>query len=139
MSLTLAIIKPDAVAAGYSGKIISHLELEGFRVCAMRLARLNRAQARAFYEVHEGRPFFDDLVEFMKSGPIVPIVLEAEDAVKKLRETIGATDPDEAAEGTIRKLYAESKGRNAIHASDSDENARIEINFFFSDFERLSL
>ena len=139
MSLTLAIIKPDAVAAGYSGKIISHLEAEGFRICAMRMARLNRAQAGAFYEVHKGRPFFDDLVDFMKSGPIIPIVLEADDAVKRLRDTIGATDPDEAAEGTIRKLYAESKGRNAIHASDSDENAGIEINFFFSHFERLNL
>jgi|TARA_B100000676_G_scaffold205527_1_gene201734 nucleoside-diphosphate kinase len=139
MSLTLAIIKPDAVAAGYSGKIISHLEGEGFRVRAMRMTRLNRAQAGAFYEVHQGRPFFDDLVDFMKSGPIIPIVLEADDAVKRLRDTIGATDPDEAAEGTIRKLYAESKGRNAIHASDSDENAGIEINFFFSHFERLNL
>jgi nucleoside-diphosphate kinase len=139
MSLTLAIIKPDAVSAGYSGKIISHLEAEGFRVCAMRMERLNRVQAGAFYEVHKGRPFFDDLVEFMKSGPIIPIVLEADDAVKRLRDTIGATDPNEADEGTIRKLYAESKGRNAIHASDSDENAVIEINFFFSDFERLNL
>ena len=139
MSLTLAIIKPDAVAAGYSGKIISHLEGEGFRVRAMRMTRLNRAQAGAFYEVHKGRPFFDDLVEFMKSGPIIPIVLEADDAVKRLRDTIGATDPNEADEGTIRKLYAESKGRNAIHASDSDENAGIEINFFFSHFERLNL
>ena len=139
MSLTLAIIKPDAVAAGYSGKIISHLEGEGVRVRAMRMTRLNRAQAGAVYEVHQGRPFFDDLVDFMKSGPIIPIVLEADDAVKRLRDTIGATDPDEAAEGTIRKLYAESKGRNAIHASDSDENAGIEINFFFSHFERLNL
>ena len=139
MSLTLAIIKPDAVAAGYSGKIISHLEGEGFRVRAMRMTRLNRAQAEAFYEVHQGRPFFDDLVDFMKSGPIIPIVLEADDAVKRLRDTIGATDPDEADEGTIRKLYAESKGRNAIHASDSDANAGIEINFFFSSYERLHL
>ena len=139
MSLTLAMIKPDAVAAGYSGKIISHLEAEGFKVCAMRMARLNRTQARAFYEVHEGRPFFDDLVEFMTSGPVIPTVLEADDAVRRLRDTIGATDPDEADEGTIRKLYAESKGRNAIHASDSDANAGIEINFFFSSYERLHL
>ena len=139
MSLTLAIIKPDAVAAGYSGKIISHLEGEGFRVRAMRMTRLNRAQAGAFYEVHQGRPFFDDLVEFMTSGPVIPTVLEADDAVRRLRDTIGATDPDEADEGTIRKLYAESKGRNAIHASDSDANAGIEINFFFSSYERLHL
>ena len=103
------------------------------------MARLNRTQARAFYEVHEGRPFFDDLVEFMTSGPVIPTVLEADDAVRRLRDTIGATDADEADEGTIRKLYAESKGRNAIHASDSDANAGIEINFFFSSYERLHL
>ena len=89
--------------------------------------------------MHEGRPFYDELVEFMTSGPVIPMVLEADDAVSKLRETIGATDPAEAAEGTVRKLYAESKGRNAIHASDSDENAAIEIGFFFSNHERLGL
>lgn len=139
MSLTLAIIKPDAVGSGKAGKILAHLEDAGFTVRAMRLARLNKAQAGAFYAVHEGRPFYDELVDFMMSGPVIPMVLEAEDAVTKLRATIGATDPAEAADGTVRKLYAESKGRNAIHASDSDENAAVEIGFFFSSHERLGL
>ena len=139
MSLTLAIIKPDAVGSGKAGKILAHLEGAGFTVRAMRLARLNKAQAGAFYAVHEGRPFYDELVDFMMSGPVIPMVLEADDAVASLRETIGATDPAEAADGTVRQLYAESKGRNAIHASDSDENAAIEIGFFFSNHERLGL
>ena len=138
MSQTLAILKPDAVGAGKAGKILAHLEDAGFTVRALKLTTLNRAQAAAFYEVHEGRPFYEELVEFMTSGPVVPMVLEAENAVLKLRETIGATDPAEAEEGTVRKLYAESKGRNAIHASDSDENAAIEIAFFFSRHERLA-
>jgi len=139
MNRTLAIIKPDAVAGARGGKILAHLEGAGFTIRAMRLARLNTAEARAFYSVHEGRPFYDELVAFMTSGPVIPIVLEAEGAVPKLREVIGATDPAEAAEGTIRRLYAESKGRNAIHASDSDENAEQEIAFFFSTQERLRL
>jgi nucleoside-diphosphate kinase len=139
MSLTLAIIKPDAVASGKAGKVLAHLEGAGFTVRALRLTRLDQAQAGAFYAVHAGRPFYDELVEFMTSGPVVPMVLDADDAVAKLRETIGATDPAEAAEGTVRRLYAESKGRNAIHASDSDENAAIEIGFFFSTHERLAL
>ena len=139
MSQTLAIIKPDAVGSGKAGKILAHLEGAGFTVKALRLTTLNRAQAGAFYAVHEGRPFYDELVDFMTSGPVIPLVLEADDAVTRLRETIGATDPAEAAEGTVRKLYAESKGRNAIHASDSDGNAAIEIGFFFSKHERLGL
>jgi len=139
MSLTLAIIKPDAVASGKAGTILAHLEAGGFQIRALRLTRLDRAQAGAFYAVHAGRPFYDDLVEFMTSGPVIPVVLEADDAVTKLREAIGATDPAEAAEGTIRRLYAESKGRNAIHASDSDENAAAEIAFFFSVHERLGI
>ena len=139
MSHTLAIIKPDAVGAGNAGNILAHLESNGFSVRAMRLTTLSDAQAGAFYAVHEGRPFYDELVEFMTSGPVIPMVLEAEDAVAKLREAIGATDPAEAAEGTVRKLYAESKGRNAIHASDSDVNAAIEMGFFFSTHERLGL
>ncbi len=137
MSLTLAIIKPDAVASGKSGKVLAHLEGAGFTVRALCMTRLTTAQAGAFYEVHKGRPFYDELVEFMTSGPVMPMVLEADGAVPKLRDVIGATDPAEAAEGTIRKLYAESKGRNAIHASDSDENAANEIAFFFSGRERL--
>lgn len=131
MSRTLAIIKPDAVASGNAGKILAHLEAEGFRVLGMRMTRLTQEQAGEFYAVHRERPFYGELVEFMTSGPVVPIALQREDAVAKLREVIGATDPAEAAEGTIRKLYAESKGRNAIHASDSDENAATEVAFFF--------
>ena len=139
MSLTLAIIKPDAVGSGKAGKILAHLEGAGFRVRALRLISLSERQAAAFYAVHRERPFYGELVEFMTSGPVIPMVLEADDAVPKLREAIGATDPAEAAEGTVRKLYAESKGRNAIHASDSDENARAEIAFFFSEYERLGV
>lgn len=139
MSRTLAIIKPDAVGSGKAGKVLAHLEGAGFTVRALRLTRLDAAQAGAFYAVHRGRPFYDELVQFMTSGPVIPMVLEAEDAVAKLRETIGATDPAEAAEGTVRKLYAESKGRNAIHASDSADNADKEIAFFFSEHERLAV
>jgi nucleoside-diphosphate kinase len=139
MSQTLAIIKPDAVGSGKAGKILAHLEGAGFEVKALRLLSLSREQAGAFYAVHKERPFYAELVDFMTSGPVIPMVLEAEGAVAKLREAIGATDPAEAAEGTVRKLYAESKGRNAIHASDSDENARGEIAFFFSDHERLGV
>lgn len=139
MSHTLAIIKPDAVGSGKAGKILAHLEDAGFAIRALRLTTLSRAQAEAFYAVHEGRPFFEELVEFMTSGPVIPLVVEADDAVARLRETIGATDPAEAAPGTVRKLYAESKGRNAIHASDSDANAETEIAFFFSTHERLGL
>lgn len=139
MSHTLAIIKPDGVESGKAGKILAHLETAGFAVRALRLTGLSEAQAQAFYAVHEGRPFYDELVDFMTSGPVIPMVLEAENAVARLRETIGATDPAEAAAGTVRKLYAESKGRNAIHASDSDANAETEIAFFFSTHERLGL
>ena len=139
MSYTLTIIKPDAVAAGKAGKIIAHLEDAGFKIKAMKMARMSQAQAGEFYAVHKERPFYGELVEFMTSGEVVPMILEADDAVAKLREVIGATDPAEAADGTVRKLYAESKGRNAIHASDSDENAAIEASFWFSDFERLGL
>lgn len=135
MSRTLAIVKPDAVAAGNAGKIIAHLENEGFHILGMRMTRLSRPQASAFYAVHRERPFYAELVEFMMSGAVVPIALERDDAVPKLREVIGATDPAEAAEGTVRKLYAESKGRNAIHASDSDENAAAEVAFFFPEAE----
>ena len=137
MSLTLAILKPDAVGSGKAGKILAHLETAGFRVRALKLLRLTEEQAGEFYAVHRERGFYAELVEFMTSGPVIPMVLEANDAVAKLRTTIGATDPAEAAPGTVRKLYAESKGRNAIHASDSDENALREIGFFFSEHERL--
>ncbi len=139
MSITLTIIKPDAVASGKAGKILAHLEDEGFKVLSMKMTRLSTAQAQAFYAVHEERPFYESLVDFMTSGPVVPMILEGENAVPKLREVIGATDPAEAAEGTVRALYAESKERNAIHASDSDENAAIEAAFFFSAHDRLGL
>lgn len=133
--LTLAIIKPDAVGSGLTGKIIAHLEAQGFVVRAVRMTRLSKSQARAFYEVHRERPFFGSLVEYMTSAPCVPMVLERDDAVSHLRTVIGATDPAEAADGTIRKLYAESKERNAIHASDSPENALREVGFFFAGAE----
>lgn len=136
---TLAIIKPDAVAGGKLGAILAHLEREGYRIGAARLMKLSRPQAEAFYEVHRGRPFYNELVDFMSSGPCMPIVLEKAAAVAAFRTTIGATDPADAAPGTIRKLYAESKGRNAVHGSDSDENAAREIAFFFSEGERAGL
>ncbi len=138
MSRTLAIIKPDAVANGHAGKIIDHLQKAGFRVLGLRMTRLTKEQAGAFYAVHAERPFYAELVDFMVSGAVIPIALEREDAVAELRQVIGSTDPAEAAEGTIRKLYAESKGRNAIHASDSDENARNEIAFFFNESDLVS-
>ncbi len=132
MRTTLAIIKPDAVQSGKAGKVLAHLEQSGFTVRALRMTRLDEAAAAAFYEVHRERPFYASLVKFMTSGPAIPVVLEADGAVRRLREVIGATDPAEAAPGTVRKLYAESKERNAIHASDSDENAAREIAFFFA-------
>ena len=134
-TLTLGIVKPDAVAGNKAGKIVAHLEQAGFVLRAARLTRLTTAQAGAFYEVHRGRTFYDELVQFMTSGPCLPMALERADAVAQLRTVIGATDPAEAAAGTIRKLYAESKGRNAIHASDSQENADREVRFFFSEGE----
>ena len=139
VSLTLGIVKPDAVATGKTGKIVAHLEQAGFTLRAARLVRLTTEQAGAFYAVHRERPFFADLVVFMTSGPCLPMALEREDAVATLRNVIGATDPAEAAPGTIRKLYAESKGRNAIHASDSDDNARREVAFFFTEGELAAL
>jgi nucleoside-diphosphate kinase len=134
---TLAIIKPDAFGSRKAGAIIGHLESAGFAIRAARVLNLTRMQAGAFYEVHRGRPFYDELVTFMTSGPCMPLLLERDDAVAELRRVIGATDPAEAAPGTIRKLYAESKGRNAIHASDSDENASREAGFFFTEVDRL--
>ena len=129
--LTLAIIKPDAVQAGNAGKILAHLEAQGFTIRAARLVTLTRPQAEAFYAVHKERPFFRPLVAFMTSGPGLALALERDDAVAYLREVIGATDPAEATPGTVRKLFAQSKERNAIHASDSPENAAREVTFFF--------
>ena len=134
---TLTIIKPDAVQAGNAGKVLAHLEAKGFKVLAMRMLLLSRAQAEAFYEVHRARPFYGSLVDFMTSGPCIPLLLERDDAVAYLRTVIGATDPAEAEVGTVRALYAESKERNAIHASDSPENAAREGAFFFAEADRL--
>jgi nucleoside-diphosphate kinase len=129
---TLTIIKPDSVENGNTGKIIAHLENEGFRILAGRMMHLTGAQARAFYAVHKERPFYNDLVAYMTSGPVWPLALEREDAVTYLRQVMGATNPSDADPGTIRALYGESIERNAIHGSDSPENAAIEIGFFFS-------
>jgi nucleoside-diphosphate kinase len=128
---TLTIIKPDAFNSGKSGQIIALLEKAGFKIIASRVMRLTEAQAAAFYAVHKERPFFSPLTRFMTSGKCMPMVIERADAVATLRKVIGATDPAEADAGTVRKLYAESKERNAIHASDSDENAQREATFFF--------
>jgi nucleoside-diphosphate kinase len=138
MSITLTIIKPDAFGSGKAGKIIAHLEHAGFAIRSARVMHLTTAQAEAFYEVHKERPFFRPLVSFMTSGPCMPMVLEREDAVAFLRTTIGATDPAQAADGTVRKLHAESKERNAIHASDSDENAAREARFFFAETDLIA-
>ncbi len=134
---TLTIIKPDAFANGKAGLILALLEQSGFTLKSSRVMHLTQAQAGAFYAVHSERGFYGELVEFMTSGPCMPMVLERDEAVATLRTVIGATDPAEAAEGTVRKLYAESKGRNAIHASDSDENAVREAGFFFAECETL--
>jgi nucleoside-diphosphate kinase len=128
---TFTIIKPDSVEKNNTGSIIAHLEREGFRIVAGRMTRLTVEQARGFYAVHRERPFYEDLVSYMTSGPVWVICLERDNAVTHLREVMGATNPDHAADGTIRKLYGESIERNAIHGSDSQENAAIEIGFFF--------
>ncbi len=137
-SRTLTIVKPDAFGAGKAGKIIAHLESEGFRVRAARVIQMTPAQAGEFYGVHRERPFFASLTQFMTSGPCLPLVLERDDAVAVLRRVIGATDPGQADAGTVRQLYAESKERNAIHASDSDDNAAREARFFFAETELLT-
>lgn len=138
MEMTLAILKPDTVEAGNAGKVLAHLEKEGFKVRAIKMIRLTEAQAQAFYEVHKERPFYGSLVEFMTSGPVVPVALERESAVPQLRQAMGATDVAKAEEGTVRKLFGTSIERNAIHGSDSAENAAIELSFFFSRAELLA-
>ncbi len=129
------MIKPDAVAAGNAGAILAHVEKAGFKIVGMKKLHLSQAQAEKFYEVHKARGFFGELVEFMTEGPIVAASLEAEGAVKKWRDVMGATNPAEAAEGSIRKLYGTDIGRNATHGSDSAENAAMETAFFFSGLE----
>ncbi len=129
---TFSIIKPDAVAAGKAGKVLAVIEGAGFKILGLRMVRLSQAQAEAFYAVHKERPFFGGLVKFMIEGPVIVLALEREDAVLKLREIMGATNPANAAEGTIRKLYADSIERNAIHGSDAPETAEAELRFFFT-------
>ena len=129
---TFTMLKPDAIENGYTGKILDMIIAAGFEIKAMKLTRLTTEQAQEFYAVHAERPFYGELVEYMTSGPIIAAILEKDNAVADFRTLIGATDPAEAADGTIRKYYAESKGRNACHGSDSDENAEIEGEFHFS-------
>ena len=133
---TFTMIKPEAVANGHIGAILERINAAGFRIVSMKKTELTSELAGAFYSVHKERPFYGELVSYMSSGPIVAAILEKDNAVSDFRALIGATDPSEAAEGTIRKEFAESKAKNAIHGSDSDENAEIEGTFFFSKFER---
>jgi nucleoside-diphosphate kinase len=133
---TFTMIKPDAFEAGYTGLILQKFIENGFKIKALRLTHLHKEDAEAFYAVHSARPFFNGLVAFMSSGPIVAAELEKENAVEDFRKLIGSTNPSEAADGTVRKLFATSIERNAVHGSDSDENALIEANFFFSHFDR---
>jgi len=128
---TLAILKPDCVRKNLIGDVVKRIQEAGFKVCAMKMVRLSLREAEGFYAVHKERPFFGELTAFMSSGPCVPIVLEKENAVADYRELIGATNPEEAAEGTIRKLYADNVGENCVHGSDSVENGKLEANYFF--------
>ena len=136
---TLCIIKPDAVKAGNIGNIIAHIQKEGFKILGLKMSRLSDRSAGKFYEIHKERPFYSGLVEFMSSGACLPIALEKENAIAEWRRVIGATDPAEASEGTIRKLYAKNKGENAVHGSDSVENGMREIAFFFTEGELADL
>jgi nucleoside-diphosphate kinase len=136
---TLGLIKPDAVEAGLMGRILSDIEAAGFRIAAMKMLRLSRAQAEAFYAVHRERPFFASLVEFMTSGPVVAFVIEGENAVERYRQLMGATDPAKAEPNTLRARYAQNIERNAVHGSDSPTSAQREIAFFFSELELVSL
>ena len=129
---TFTMLKPDSVGNGYTGVMLEKINAAGFRIVAMKMKQLSLAEAENFYGIHKGKPFFDELVEFMTSGPIVAAILEKENAVEDFRTLIGATNPANAAEGTLRKLYAESMGRNAVHGSDSDEKAKIEGDFHFA-------
>jgi nucleoside-diphosphate kinase len=135
MERTLAILKPDCVRKHLQGEVIARIQKAGFTLLGMKQVRLTPLTAGAFYAVHRGRPFYEGLVAFMSGGPCVPLALEKENAVADFRMLIGATDPREAAEGTIRRLYADSKGENIVHGSDSPENGRIEVAFFFGEHE----
>ena len=138
METTLTILKPDSVGDGNAGKILAQLEGEGFKIRALKKLRRHEAQARAFYEVHKDRPFYEELGRFMTRGPVIPAVLERENAVLHLREVLGATDSTQAAEGTVRNLYGTDVQENAIHGSDSQQNAALETAFFFSRAELLA-
>ena len=133
---TFTMIKPEAVADGYSGAIVKMIEEAGFRIVALKMVKLTKERAGQFYAVHKERPFYESLCEYMSSGHIIAAILEKENAVEDFRKLIGATNPEEAEEGTIRKLYAKSLQSNAVHGSDSDDNAQIEGNFYFSDIEK---
>lgn len=135
-NLTFTMVKPEAVEAGNTGAILNKIENAGFRIIAMKKILLTRERAGKFYEVHKERPFYGELVDYMSSGPIIAAILEKDNAVLDFRELIGATDPSDAAEGTIRAVFAESKAKNAVHGSDSDDNANIEADFHFSKEER---
>ena len=135
-NITFTMIKPEAVKAGNTGAILNKIESSGFRIVAMKKVLLTKERAGVFYSVHKERPFYSELVDYMSSGPIIAAILEKDNAVADFRELIGATDPSEAKPGTIRHEYAESKGKNAVHGSDSDDNAQIEANFHFSQEER---
>ena len=135
MERTLSIIKPDGVGKGVAGEVIKRMEKAGIRICAMKMVRLTTEQARMFYAVHRERPFYASLVEFMTSGPIIAMVLEAEDVIKKNRELMGATNPKDAAPGTIRHDFAGDVEKNIVHGSDAPETAAVEIRFFFNDLE----
>ena len=135
-NITLTMIKPVAVSKGFIGPVLAMINKAGFRIVAMKYLKLSESDAQSFYEVHKERPFYNDLVKFMSSGPIVVAILEKENAVEAYRELIGATDPAKAADGTMRKYYGTSIEANAVHGSDSDENAIIESDFFFSNLER---
>ena len=134
---TLAIIKPDAVSRGLVGKILAHIEEQGFRVRALKLVHLSKQAAQQFYQVHAERPFYDSLTTYMSSGPVVPILLERDNAIQSLRDLMGATNPQQAAPGTIRRDYGENIERNAIHGSDAAATAAVEIAFFFNDLDQV--
>ena len=138
MERTLAILKPDSVVAGNAGKMLAHLQDKGFKILGLKMLRLTEAQARAFYEVHKQRPFYADLVKFMTSGPVIPVALEREGAVLTLREVMGETNSTKAAAGTLRNLFGTDIERNAVHGSDSPENAALELSFFFSRSELIA-
>lgn len=135
--ITLTIIKPGAFRKGYTGPILNMINQAGFRIIAMKLTKMSTRQAEQFYAIHRSKPFFESLVDFMSSGPIIAAILEKENAVEEYRKLIGATNPENAKEGTIRNKYAESVEMNAVHGSDSDENAKIESDFFFARSERI--